>query len=59
MSGRTGSSLLNTVVKTVVHRLRPVLTHPVAREHGLSFPGVTPRPAWINRPDSSEAEAHK
>jgi len=33
-----GSSLLNTVVKTTVHRLRPVLTHPVAHESGLSFP---------------------
>jgi len=33
-----GSSLLNGVVKTSVHRLRPVLTHPVAHESGLSFP---------------------
>jgi len=33
-----GSSLLNTVVKTAVHRLRPVLTNPVAHEGGLSFP---------------------
>jgi len=33
-----GSSLLNEAVKTAVHRLRPVLTHPVAREQGLSFP---------------------
>lgn len=33
-----GSSLLNTVVKTAVHRLRPVLTHPVAHEPGSSFP---------------------
>jgi membrane-associated phospholipid phosphatase len=33
-----GSSLLNTVVKTSVHRLRPVLTHPVAHEPGSSFP---------------------
>ncbi len=33
-----GSSLLNTVVKTAVHRLRPVLTNPVAHESGLSFP---------------------
>jgi undecaprenyl-diphosphatase len=33
-----GSSLLNTVVKSSVHRLRPVLTDPVAREPGLSFP---------------------
>lgn len=34
----TGSSLLNAVVKTTVHRLRPVLTDPVAHETGLSFP---------------------
>jgi membrane-associated phospholipid phosphatase len=33
-----GSSLLNTVVKTAVHRLRPVLTDPVAHATGLSFP---------------------
>ena len=33
-----GSSLLNTVVKTSVHRLRPVLAHPVAHEPGSSFP---------------------
>jgi len=33
-----GSSLLNTVVKTSVHRLRPVLTNPVAHEPGASFP---------------------
>jgi membrane-associated phospholipid phosphatase len=33
-----GSSLLNTVVKNEVHRLRPVLTHPVAHEPGPSFP---------------------
>jgi hypothetical protein len=33
-----GSSLLNTVVKTEVHRLRPVLTHSVAHEPGPSFP---------------------
>jgi len=33
-----GSSLLNTAVKTAVHRLRPVLTDPVAHEGGLSFP---------------------
>src|SRR5664279_316374 len=30
-----GSSLLDTVVKSSVHRLRPVLTDPVAREPGL------------------------
>ena len=33
-----GSSLLNAVAKTSVHRLRPVLTNPVAHEPGLSFP---------------------
>jgi undecaprenyl-diphosphatase len=33
-----GSSLLNTVVKAAVHRLRPVLSEPVAHEQGLSFP---------------------
>jgi membrane-associated phospholipid phosphatase len=33
-----GSSLLNTAVKNEVHRLRPVLTHPVAHEPGPSFP---------------------
>jgi len=33
-----GSSLLNTIVKAAVHRLRPVLSHPVAHEAGSSFP---------------------
>jgi undecaprenyl-diphosphatase len=33
-----GSSALNALVKTSVHRLRPVLTDPVARAQGLSFP---------------------
>lgn len=33
-----GSSLLNTVVKASVHRLRPVLAQPVAHEPGSSFP---------------------
>ena len=33
-----GSSLLNTIVKTAVHRLRPVLIHPVAHQPGPSFP---------------------
>lgn len=34
----TGSSFLNTAVKTLVHRARPVVTHPVSHEPGLSFP---------------------
>jgi undecaprenyl-diphosphatase len=38
--GALGSSLLNVVVKTGVHRLRPVLPDPVARAHGLSFPSA-------------------
>jgi membrane-associated phospholipid phosphatase len=33
-----GSSLLNTMVKAAVNRLRPVLTDPVAYAPGLSFP---------------------
>ena len=33
-----GSSVLNTGVKAAVHRLRPVLTDPVAHEPGSSFP---------------------
>jgi len=33
-----GSSLLNAVAKSAVHRLRPLLTNPVAHESGLSFP---------------------
>jgi membrane-associated phospholipid phosphatase len=33
-----GSSLLNVSVKSAVHRLRPVLTDPVAHAQGLSFP---------------------
>jgi undecaprenyl-diphosphatase len=33
-----GSALLNLVVKEAVHRLRPVLTDPVAHVQGLSFP---------------------
>jgi undecaprenyl-diphosphatase len=35
-----GSSLLNVVVKSAVHRLRPVLSDPVARAQGLSFPSA-------------------
>ena len=33
-----GSSVLNSVVKSSVHRLRPVVTDPVAHAGGLSFP---------------------
>src|SRR4051812_48955077 len=33
-----GSSLLNTAIKTVVHRTRPAVTNPVVHERGLSFP---------------------
>jgi undecaprenyl-diphosphatase len=35
-----GSSFLNVMVKTAVHRLRPVLADPVARARGLSFPSA-------------------
>jgi membrane-associated phospholipid phosphatase len=42
-----GSSLLNTVVKSSVHRLRPVLTDPVAREPGLSFPSGHAQAAMV------------
>ena len=43
----SGSSLLNTVVKTAVHRLRPNLTHPVAHESGLSFPSGHAQAAMV------------
>src|SRR5215210_5570915 len=33
-----GSGLVNLLVKTAVHRARPVLPDPVAHAHGLSFP---------------------
>lgn len=42
-----GSSLLNSVVKTAVHRLRPVLSDPVAREPGLSFPSGHAQAAMV------------
>ena len=42
-----GSSLLNTVVKTAVHRLRPVLSHPVAHESGSSFPSGHAQAAMV------------
>lgn len=43
----TGSSLLNTLVKTAVHRPRPVLTDPVAHEPGLSFPSGHAQAAMV------------
>ena len=42
-----GSSLLNTVVKAAVNRLRPVLTDPVAQESGLSFPSGHAQAAMV------------
>jgi len=42
-----GSSLLNLVVKTAVHRLRPVLSDPVARAQGLSFPSAHAQAAVV------------
>jgi len=42
-----GSSLLNTTVKAAVHRLRPVLTDPVAHESGLSFPSGHAQAAMV------------
>ncbi len=42
-----GSSVLNTVVKAAVHRLRPVMTHPVAHEPGASFPSGHAQAAMV------------
>ena len=42
-----GSALLNAVVKSAVHRLRPVLAHPVAHAHGLSFPSGHAQSAMV------------
>lgn len=42
-----GSSLLNGAVKTAVNRLRPVLTDPVAREPGFSFPSGHAQAAMV------------
>jgi membrane-associated phospholipid phosphatase len=42
-----GSSFLNTAVKSAVHRLRPVLTDPVAHEGGLSFPSGHAQAAFV------------
>ena len=42
-----GSSLLNAVVKSSVHRLRPVLSDPVAGAQGLSFPSAHAQAAVV------------
>jgi undecaprenyl-diphosphatase len=42
-----GSPLLNVVVKSWVHRLRPVLSDPVARAPGLSFPSAHAQAAIV------------
>jgi undecaprenyl-diphosphatase len=42
-----GSSLLNVVVKSSVHRLRPVLSDPIARAQGLSFPSAHAQAAIV------------
>jgi len=42
-----GSSLLNAVVKTAVHRPRPALINPVAHEFGLSFPSGHAQAAMV------------
>jgi len=42
-----GSSLLNVVVKSSVHRLRPALSDPVARAQGLSFPSAHAQAAMV------------
>jgi membrane-associated phospholipid phosphatase len=42
-----GSSLLNTMVKTAVNRLRPVLPDPVAHAPGLSFPSGHAQAAMV------------
>jgi len=42
-----GSALLNVVVKTAVHRLRPVLSDPVAHAQGLSFPSAHAQAAVV------------
>jgi undecaprenyl-diphosphatase len=42
-----GSSLLNVVVKSSVHRLRPALSDPVARAQGLSFPSAHAQAAIV------------
>jgi len=42
-----GSSMLNAATKSAVHRLRPVLAHPVAHEQGLSFPSGHAQAAMV------------
>src|SRR5450631_2363404 len=42
-----GSSLLNMVVKSAVHRVRPVLAHPLAQEVGWSFPSAHAQGAMV------------
>jgi len=42
-----GSSVLNAGVKMAVNRIRPALTHPVAREQGLSFPSAHAQAAVV------------
>lgn len=42
-----GSALLNAVVKTAVHRARPVLADPVAHANGLSFPSGHAQSAFV------------
>jgi membrane-associated phospholipid phosphatase len=42
-----GSSLLNTMVKTAVNRLRPALPDPVAHAPGLSFPSGHAQAAMV------------
>jgi len=42
-----GSSLLNVVVKSSVHRPRPALSDPVAHAQGLSFPSAHTQAAMV------------
>jgi membrane-associated phospholipid phosphatase len=42
-----GSAMLNAAIKSGVHRLRPVLAHPVAQEQGLSFPSGHAQAAMV------------
>jgi membrane-associated phospholipid phosphatase len=42
-----GSSLLNEVVKSSVHRLRPAMSDPVAHAQGLSFPSAHAQAAVV------------